>query len=168
MTAHRGLALALALSVLLCCHTKAEVDPEVARLPQCAVGNAEQPRDWQTVESPRGELTVALPSEFVATGEPHGVHGGQGWRDRDRKLRMTYGYWSMRSFSSRIAKCRLSLRNREVVFVDYGAKTGTSAAAWLVGSGAGEKPPYDLVIGFSSPRASDRNVFEMILQTVDY
>lgn len=168
MRTHQGLALAVASSLLLCCDSKAEVDPEIARLPQCVIEKAEEPRDWQTVESPRGELTVELPPEFVATGEPQGVHGGQGWRHRDRKVRMTYGYWSMRSFPSEIAKCRLSVRNRYVVFVDYGAKTGTLAAAWLVASGAGEQPPYDVVLGFSSPRASDRKVFETILQTADY
>lgn len=168
MTTHCGLALALACLFFIGCDTRAATDPEIARLSQCVVKNVEQPREWQKVKSPRGELTLALPQKFVATTEPQGIHGGQGWRDRDRRLGMSYGYWSMSSFPPDVARCRLSVRGRDVVVFDYGRKTGTSVVAWFVGSGAGEQPPYDVVFEFSSSRASDQEVFETILQTVRY
>lgn len=161
-----GFALAWLLS--LSCGSKAEVDPEVIALPPCAVQRSNAPDGWQSIEAPRGELTLSVPRELAATGEAPGMHGGRVWRDGERMLAVTYGYWSLRSFPPESRKCRLSSGDDHIVVIDWRPKSGTSAVAWLVGSGAGEKFPYDVLLVIKSPRASDRRLFDVILQNADW
>lgn len=170
MLLRRLLAIVISCSFGVCCSTKAEMDPEFGKLPPCVLLMPETTdvTDWPKVRSPRGELTLRLPPGFAPTAESFGIHGGQVWRDADRKMGMSYGYWSVSSFPPEPRKCKLERGGSAAVVVDYAPPTGISIAVWLVGSGEGEKPPYDLVLHFKSPRDSDRSTFEAILQPARY
>ena len=158
-------ATVLVVFVAIACKGDVELDPEIARLPLCTIASGDlDTKHWMKVEAPREDLTVELPPEFDSVPS-QAMHGGANWQHGTRKLRLAYGYWSLTSFSESAKKCRSRAAGLNVVLFDYEPKKGTSMAAWFVGSGAGEKYPYDIVIGMNSARSSDRAVFQRIVMT---
>jgi hypothetical protein len=165
---NRVAVVALTLSFVVCCGTKAEVDPEIAKLPPCVMAEVKVPRDWQKASSPAGEFMFRLPPAFVESSEFAGIHGGRIWRAGDRKVHLSYGYWGLRSFPPETARCRGKISGHDVVIIDYRPKDHTFVVAWFVGSGAGRKVSHDILLDLSSPDANDRKVFDVMLESAAY
>ena len=164
----RIVAVAFALSFVVRCGAKAEVDPEIARLPPCVMADVKVPRDWQKASSPEGAFTFRLPPAYVESSEFAGIHGGRIWRAGDRKLHLSYGYWGLQAFPPQTARCRGEISGHDVVIIDYRPKDHTFVVAWFVGSGAGRKVSHDILLSLSSPDTSDRKVFDVMLESADF
>lgn len=160
--------LLLALLSLPACEPaamrKAKKSEWFQALPECSLSASSDPSGWRDVRSPRGELELKIPPDFSETSL-ESVHGGTAWQRGNARLSLRYGYYNLASFPSTPQRCRALINDQPVVVFTFAGRQGPSSAAWFVASGAGQKFPYDIVLGFSSPLPSDANVFATILNS---
>lgn len=158
--------LLLASLVLLACDPpairKAKKSEWFLALPECSLSATSATKGWREVRAPRGELEFKIPPDFGETSI-ESIHGGAAWQRGNAKLSLRYGYYNLASFPSTPQRCRALINDQPVVVFTFAGRQGTSSAAWFVASGAGQKFPYDIVLGFSSTLPSDANIFATIL-----
>ena len=138
-------------------------------LPACSQHAAASRKGWTRVVDRFKQFDVQIPPSFVADPHPRYIHGGDIWRDGDRRLTAAYGVWGLDSFGPGSTKCQAEVGGERVVFVTIPVKRGVHELAWFVDSGSGtqeRRTTDELLFGVGSPNPRDRAVFYAFVESI--
>jgi hypothetical protein len=126
---------AAAVAVMLLASCASQPRPPAVTCPP-AVQAAE---NWPAVAESTGAYQLRMPSSFtpVPPGEVFFVHGGDVWKDGDRRISISFGHWAEMSFDEEPGeRCRTRIGDADVFLI----VSPTSVLAWYSRESGSHEP----------------------------